>query len=64
MAAFALRDYTAMNGAGWPFCSFLSFLAAYTAVNDRQQAKVQSLHFLAANTAVNRSSWAAGPDCL
>ncbi len=33
MAAFALRDYTAMNGAGWPFCSFLSFLAAYTAVN-------------------------------
>ncbi len=54
MAAFALRDYTAMNGAGWPFCSFLSFLAAYTAVNFTLWFFALSAIFLAAYTAVNQ----------
>ncbi len=53
MAAFALRDYTAMNGAGWPFCSFLSFLAAYTAVNIMRTLGGILMNFLAAYTAVN-----------
>ena len=53
MAAFALRDYTAMNGAGWPFCSFLSFLAAYTAVNKHRLVDLARPIFLAAYTAVN-----------
>ncbi len=53
MAAFALRDYTAMNGAGWPFCSFLSFLAAYTAVNNGLTYRRHGTLFLAAYTAVN-----------
>ncbi len=56
MAAFALRDYTAMNGAGWPFCSFLSFLAAYTAVNVELVVAMVAGLFLAAYTAVNHSS--------
>ncbi|WP_206463150.1 hypothetical protein, partial [Pseudomonas aeruginosa] len=54
MAAFALRDYTAMNGAGWPFCSFLSFLAAYTAVNCVLLLEQCPELFLAAYTAVNQ----------
>ncbi len=53
MAAFALRDYTAMNGAGWPFCSFLNFLAAYTAVNTALTSTPGMIAFLAAYTAVN-----------
>ncbi len=55
MAAFALRDYTAMNGAGWPFCSFLSFLAAYTAVNVLHIDAQAAHNFLAAYTAVNEA---------
>ncbi len=60
MAAFALRDYTAMNGAGWPFCSFLSFLAAYTAVNLYKEGKPVLQCFLAAYTAVNVLAMGAG----
>ena len=43
-----------MNGAGWPFCSFLSFLAAYTAVNCVLLLEQCPELFLAAYTAVNQ----------
>ncbi len=45
-----------MNGAGWPFCSFLSFLAAYTAVNWAANGRSRTLRFLAAYTAVNTNA--------